>query len=268
MKGAEFSWVGWVGQRTMRTPSGLRRRGRFGRLVLRTLIHTPSGQRRAVRERSREQLWQAGVRQLPMIGGIGLALGLLVVGQAVALLRQVSAQQYMGMVMVTVVIREMGPLLTAFLLAARVGTATVVELGALRMAGRVEPVERLGVGVLREWVTPRVRALAVASVCLTVYLMAVALASGYLVAFLQGVPLRGGVYCRQLADALHWMDFALVTVKTALFGLVIGVGSCYHGLERLARTEDISQATTRAVVESWGGCVLVDALFLAGYFVR
>ena len=205
---------------------------------------------------------------MPLIGLLGVALGLLVVGQAVALLRQVSAQQYMGTVMVTVVIRELGPLLTAFLLAARVGTATVVELGALRMAGRVEHVERLGAGMVRELVTPRVRALTVATVCLTVYLMAVALASGYLVAFLQGVPLQGGVYCRQLADAIHWMDFVLVTVKAALFGLVIGVVSCYHGLERLARMEDVSQATTRAVVESWGGCVLVDALFLVGYFAR
>jgi phospholipid/cholesterol/gamma-HCH transport system permease protein len=126
----------------------------------------------------------------------------------------------------------------------------------------------VGTRTLRVLVAPRLKALAVAVFCLTIYFIFVALASGYLVAFLQGVPLRFGAYCGELADAMHWLDFLLVALKAALFGAVIAVVSCYHGLERLLRVEEFSTATTRAVVESMGVCLLLDAIFLVGYLVR
>jgi phospholipid/cholesterol/gamma-HCH transport system permease protein len=252
----------------MASPSGLRHRWRFGRAALTATLTVPAGVKRAVKSETRAQLWNAGVRQLPLIGFLGIALGLLVVGQAVALLRQVSAQQYMGTVMVTVVMRELGPLLTAFVLAARAGTATVVDLGATRLKGAPVTADHVGAQALRMVVAPRLRAFAVASVCLTVYLISLALGSGYLVAFLQNVPLRVDGYCAQLADSMHWLDFVLVVLKSALFGMVIAVVSCYHGLERLLRIEEFSTATTHAVVESLAVCVLLDAIFLAGYFVR
>ncbi len=256
------TWVDNLGERALHSPAGLRARWRFGYAALTAALSVPRSLRRQVRAHTAEQLWHCGVRQLPIVGLLGLALGLLVVGQAVALLRQVSAQRYMGTVMVTVVIRELGPLLTVFLLAARAGTATVVELGALRLSGKI------GTRAMRELVVPRVKALAVSTFCLTVYLIFIALATGYVVAFLQGVPLRLAGYCAQLADAMHWMDFVLVTVKAALFGAVLAVVSCYHGLERMGQIEDFSQATTRAVVESFACCLALDAVFLAGYLVR
>jgi phospholipid/cholesterol/gamma-HCH transport system permease protein len=138
----------------------------------------------------------------------------------------------------------------------------------MQLSGKTDRVEKVGMRTLRELVVPRLKALAVAMFCLTVYFIFVALASGYLVAFLQGVPLRLAAYCGQLADAMHWLDFVLVAVKAALFGVVIAVVSCYHGLERLLRVEEFSSATTRAIVESMGMCLLLDAMFLVGYLVR
>jgi phospholipid/cholesterol/gamma-HCH transport system permease protein len=261
-------WVEDIGQRALRSPSGLRARLRFANTALTAAVSVPRSLRAEVRARTAEQLWRCGVRQLPIVALLGLALGLLIVGQAVALLRQVSAQHYMGTVMVTVVMRELGPLLTAFLLAARAGTATVVELGALRVTGKVDRAERVGVRAMRELVVPRLKALAMSAFCLTIYLIFIALAAGYVVAFLQGVPLRPAAYCQQLADAMHWLDFVLVGLKATLFGAVVAIVCCYHGLERLLRIEEFSQATTRAVVESFACCLVLDAAFLAGYLVR
>ena len=172
------TWMEIVGQRALRSPAGLRARLQFANTALTAVVSVPRSLRAEVRARTAEQLWRCGVRQLPIVALLGLALGLLIVGQAVALLRQVSAQHYMGTVMVTVVMRELGPLLTAFLLAARAGTATVVELGALRVTGRADRVEKVGVRAMRELVVPRLKALAVATFCLTVYLIFIALASG------------------------------------------------------------------------------------------
>ncbi len=268
MTATGHTWVESVGHRALRSPAGLRARWRFANAALAAAVSVPRSLRAEVRAQTAEQLWRYGVRQLPLVALLGLALGLLIVGQAVALLRQVSAQHYMGTVMVAVVMRELGPLLTAFLLAARAGTATVVELGALRVTAKVDHAERVGVRAMRELVVPRLKALAVATFCLTIYLIFVALATGYVVAFLQGVPLRPGAYCGQLADAMHWLDFVLVGLKAALFGVVVAVVSCYHGLERSLRIEEFSQATTRAVVESLACCLVLDTVFLAGYLVR
>jgi phospholipid/cholesterol/gamma-HCH transport system permease protein len=240
-----------LGERVLRAPADLRHRWRFARAAVVAALRAP-------RTATRREIYRAGVRQLPLTGLVGLALGLLVIGQAVALLRQVSAQKYIGTVMVTVVLRELGPLLAAFLVAARSGPALVVELGAQ------ETQEHW----IRELVGPRVRALTVTVLCLTVYLITIALVSGYLVAFVQGLPMRWQVYAGQLAGAMHWLDFALIAVKAILFGVVIGVVSCYHGWVRTLQIEEFPGATTRAVVESLAGCVLLDALFLAGYFVR
>src|SRR2546422_2461806 len=107
------TWIESVGHRALLTPAGLRARLRFTDSALAAAVSVPESLRREVRSETAEQLWRCGVRQLPMIGLLGLALGLLVVGQAVALLRQVSAQRYMGTVMVTAGMRGLRPLLTA-----------------------------------------------------------------------------------------------------------------------------------------------------------
>lgn len=262
------SWIEDVGHRALRSPSALRARLRFARATLTAAVSVPRPRRAEVRRETSVQLWRYGVRQLPMVALIGLVLGLLVVGQAVALLQQVNAQPYMGTVMVAVVMRELGPLLIVFLLAARAGMATVVDLGTVPLGGQANYAAEIGIRALRQWVVPRFKALVVATFCLTMYLIFIALAVGYVVAFLQGVPLPLASYCGELADALHWMDFLLVGLKAGLFGAVLAVVSCYHGLEHLLKKEDLSQATTRAVVESLAWCVALDAVFLVGYLVR
>ena len=265
---ASQSWIEGVGYRALRSPSAFRARLRFARATLTAMLTVPKSRRMEVRRETSAQLRRSGVRQLPMVALIGLVLGLLVVGQAVALLQQVNAQHYVGTVMVAVVMRELGPLLTLFLLAARYGMTTVVELGSVPFSGQADHVATIGARALRQWVVPRFRALVVATFCLTIYLIFIALATGYIVAFLQGVPLLPAQYCGELANAMHWLDFVLVGLKAALFGAILAIVSCYHGLAHLLKNEEFSHATTRAVVESLGWCVAVDAIFLVGYVVR
>src|SRR5664280_2550006 len=83
------TWVENVGQRALRSPAGLRARLRFANTALTAAVSVPRSLRAEVRARTAEQLWRCGLRQLPIVALLGLALGLLIVGQAVALLRQV-----------------------------------------------------------------------------------------------------------------------------------------------------------------------------------
>ncbi len=254
-----------VGRGVVRFVDVLRELAAFAVIALGVAVTKSGVSKRVIRPLIYQQIWQAGVRLLPMISFLGLALGLVIVGQTVTLLTQVGAQEYFGTVMVAVVIRELGPLLTALVVLARAGSSTVVELGTVRALGEVEALESLGIDPVRYLVVPRLIGLAVSVFALTTYLVVTAVVSGYLFVFLRDVPLTVGAYFVQLGSALRWEDFLLLALKTALFGIIIAVVTCYHGLARPLKVEEVSQVTTRAVVESVTGCVLLDAVFIVGY---
>jgi phospholipid/cholesterol/gamma-HCH transport system permease protein len=255
----------WFGAQIFDTIQVLKELVAFAVITLGVTITKFNVSKRVVHPLIFSQIWNAGARLFPMIGFIGGIFGLLIVGQTVALLTKFGAQGYIGTVMVTVIVRELGPLLTALIVLARAGTSNVVELGTIRALGEVEALESLGIDPVHYLVMPRVIALSLSVFCLATYLVFIAIGSGYIFAFIQDVPLTIGNYLEQLSNALRWEDFVLFALKTTLFGAIIAVVSCYHGLARPLRVEEVSRVTARAVVESVTACVLLDALFLLGY---
>jgi phospholipid/cholesterol/gamma-HCH transport system permease protein len=215
--------------------------------------------------RVRQEINRSGGALLPMFIFVALALGFLVIGQTVSALAKVGATAYLGSTMVIVVVRELGPLLTAMLVLARVGTANVIELGTARALGQVESLESLGIDPVHYLIMPRVIGMTLGVFALTVYLILGALASGYLFAFLADVPLRPGDYFTQILDALGWMDFVLLALKTMAFGFFIAIVTCYHGLAQPLRLEEVSCVAVRAITQGIIVCVLIDALFILIY---
>ncbi len=214
----------------------------------------------------RHELSRSGLRLLPIFLFMAVATGLVVIGQAVLWLQRVGANSlFLGPIMVYVVVRELGPLLTALLVLSRSGTANVVELGTARALGEVEGLEALGIDPVHYLVMPRVIGMALGVMSLTVYFIIGALLSGYLFAFLNSVPLRPGDYFGQLAGSLTGLDFAVLAVKSFLFGWLIAVITCYHGLAQPLQLEEVSRATVRAVAQSVIACVAVDAIFIFVY---
>ena len=172
---------------------------------------------------------------------------------------------YLGSTMVIVIVRELGPLIAAMLVLARVGTANVIELGTARAVGEVEALEALGIDPVHYLIVPRVIGMALGIFSLTVYLIIGALASGYLFAFLQDAPMTPGDYFKQMAAALSGMDFVMLALKTIAFGFFIAIVTCYHGLAQPLRLEDVSRVAVRAVTQGVIVCVLIDALFIVIY---
>jgi phospholipid/cholesterol/gamma-HCH transport system permease protein len=259
------SYVSFVGRKLVRfvlTAHGLLA---FALITLGVLVSKLGTARNILGPLTVTQLARTGLSLLPMVLFMSAALGLVVIGQTVSLLTRVGANQYLGTVMVTVVVRELGPLLAALLVLSRTGAANVIELGTARALGEVEALEVLGIDPVHYLVVPRVLGMALGIFALTVYLILGALASGYLWAFLQDVPLRPGDYFRQLAEALRDLDFVLLALKSSAFGFIIALVTCYHGLAQPLRFEEISRVTIRAVAQSVIACVLLDALFLLVY---
>ena len=241
--------------------------GAFALITLGVILKKNSVAKNVIRPRIRQEIFRAGVALLPMFGFVALGLGFLVVGQTVSALAKVGAISYLGSTMVIVVVRELGPLLAAFLVLARVGTAHVIELGTARALGEVEALEALGIDPVHYLIVPRVIGMALGIFSLTVYLILGALGSGYLFAFLQDVPLTPGDYFKQITEALGWLDFALLALKTVAFGFFIATVTCYHGLAQPLRLEDVSRVAVRAVTQGVIVCVLIDALFIILYLL-
>lgn len=248
--------------RSLLTIQGL---GAFALITLGVILTKFRVARHVIWPATRRQVARSGLYLLPMFIFISVALGFVVIGQAVSWLTRVGAINYLGSIMVLVVVRELGPLLAALLVLARIGTANVVELGTARALGEVEALEALAIDPVHYLVAPRVVGMVIGVCALTVYLILGALVSGYLWAFLQNVPLRPGDYFRQLASSLSWLDFALLALKAAAFGFTIAVVTCYHGLAQPLRLDEVSRATVRAVAQSVIVYIVLDALFIVLY---
>ena len=241
--------------------------GAFALITLGVILKKSGVARSVIRPRIRQEISRAGVALLPMFLFVALALGFLVIGQTVSVLARVGATGYLGSTMVFVIVRELGPLLAAVLVLARVGTAHVIELGTARALGEVEALEALGIDPVHYLIVPRVIGMALGIFALTIYLILGALGSGYLWAFLQDVPLTPGDYFRQIAESLSWLDFVLLALKTTAFGFFIAIVTCYHGLAQPLRLEDVSRVAVRAVTQGVIVCVLVDMVFIVLYLV-
>ena len=241
--------------------------GAFALITLAVLFNKSGVAKNVIRPRIRQEIARAGVALLPMFFFVALALGFLVVGQTVSALSKVGAISYLGSTMVIVVVRELGPLLAAMLVLARVGTAHVIELGTARALGEVEALEALGIDPVHYLIMPRVIGMALGVFSLTVYLIIGALASGWGFAFLQDVPLTPGDYFKQIVESLNWLDFALLALKTVAFGFFIAIVTCYHGLAQPLRLEEVSRVAVRAVTQGVVVCVLIDTVFIVLYIV-
>jgi phospholipid/cholesterol/gamma-HCH transport system permease protein len=242
--------------------------GAFALIILGVILKKSGVVPSVMQPRIRHEINRAGIALMPMFVFVALALGFLVVGQTVSALAKVGATDYLGSTMVIVIVRELGPLLTAVLVLARVGTANVIELGTARALGEVEALEALGIDPVHYLIVPRVLGMMAGIFSLTIYLIIGALASGYLWAFLQDVPLTPGDYFKQLVESLDWLDFALLALKTIAFGFFIAIVTCYHGLAQPLRLEDVSRVAVRAVTQGVIVCVLIDALFIVLYLVK
>lgn len=242
--------------------------GAFALITLGVLLSKLRSSNRVIYPLVLREVSRAGLRLLPMFLFLAAALGLVVVGQTLTWLGRIPAvMDYLGTIMVVVVVRELGPLIAALLVLARIGTANVVELGTARALGEVDALEALGIDPIHYLVVPRVIGMAVGILSLTVYLILGALVTGYLWIFVQDVPVRPSEYFNQLAGALSGLDFVLLALKASLFGYIIAIVTCYHGLAQPLRLEEVSHATVRAVAQSVIACVLLDALFIVIYLL-
>jgi phospholipid/cholesterol/gamma-HCH transport system permease protein len=203
------------------------------------------------------QLDQIGVGSLGIVILTGFFTGGVLILQAYPTLEYYGAQSNAGEGVATSLIRELGPVLAALMVAGRVGSAIAAELGSMVVSQQIDAMRALGTSPVRKLVTPRVLALMIALPLLTVAADIFGLFGGGIVAR-QIYGLDQNVYISSVRSGVDVEDLIGGIVKPLVFGLIIGIISCYKGLSTSGGTVGVGRSTTNAVVMSSINVIIAD----------
>jgi phospholipid/cholesterol/gamma-HCH transport system permease protein len=203
------------------------------------------------------QMDQIGVGSLAIIILTGFFTGGVLILQAYPTLAYYGAQSQAGQGVATTLIRELGPVLAALMVAGRVGSAISAELGSMVVSQQIDAMRALGTSPIRKLVTPRILALVITLPLLTVAADIFGLFGGGLVAN-QLYGLDTNVYMTSVRAGVDIDDVLGGVIKPIFFGLIIGVISCYKGLNTEGGTVGVGRSTTSAVVAASINVIIAD----------
>lgn len=207
------------------------------------------------------QMDQIGVGSLGIVFLTGFFTGGVLILQAYPTLAYYGAQSNAGQGVAASLIRELGPVLTALMVAGRVGSAISAELGAMVVSQQIDAMRALGTSPARKLVTPRLIALLIALPLLTVAADLAGLVGGGLVAR-QLYGLDVNIYISSVRTGTDINALVTGIIKPIFFGLIIGLISCHKGLTTKGGTVGVGVSTTQAVVLS-SICIIISDFFLS-----
>ncbi len=206
------------------------------------------------------QMERTGVTALPIVGLLSFLIGIVFAYQGADQLRRFGAEIYTVNLLGIGVLRELGVLMTAIIVAGRSGSAFTAEIGAMKVNEEVDAMRTLGLDPIEVLVLPRLLALTLMLPLLVFFANFMGLLGGALMSWgALGIPIPA--FLRQLQSALFGWTFWLGVMKAPFFAVIIALTGCYEGLRVSRSAESVGRLTTTAVVESLFLVILVDACF-------
>lgn len=209
-----------------------------------------------------------GIGSLPIVMFIGLFSGLIMGLQMARALSTYGAQDQIGEIVAFTLIRELGPVLVALLVAGRNASGIASELGSMKVTEQIDAMRALGTDPTQKLVTPRLIAMAVVLPLLTIIADFIGLIGGYFIAWSRYAMPRSQYWTSAYQD-LAYNDVVQGLVKPFAFAIIIALVGCFYGLRTTGGTQGVGKATTRAVVVSsiWIFVVsyFIDQVFVALY---
>jgi len=206
------------------------------------------------------QMLEVGWNTLPLASMIGMFTGMITSLQTGVELKNLGLQQQIGAIVGLSLVREMGPVFTAFIVAARVGASWAAEIGAMSVSEEIDALRSLGIRPVRFLAMPRFVAAVTMQPLLTIYSIVVGIWGGALVS-VNYLHVSQRVYYKRLFDALKTRDITLCLWKTLVFGAIFSIVSCYSGLTTQNGAEGVGRSTMRSVVIS------LSLFLVADYFI-
>jgi phospholipid/cholesterol/gamma-HCH transport system permease protein len=205
-------------------------------------------------------LYRIGTTAMPITALVGFLIGVVLAYLMSQQLRQFGADAFIVDVLGISLIRELGPVLAAILIAGRSGSAITAQIGVMRVTEELDAMKVMGIAQGFRLVMPRALAMAVAMPLITVWTTISALVGGMLAADLV-LGVTPEFFAVALPAAVQASNLTLAVGKSVVFGLMIALIGCHYGLRIKPNTESLGEGTTASVVTSITMVILVDALF-------
>lgn len=207
-----------------------------------------------------DEMQQCGAMALPIVSLISLLIGIIMAYQSAVLMRQFGADIYVADAVGLVMVREMGAMMTAIILAGRTGAAFAATLGNMKAGEEIDALQTLGIRPVDFLVMPRLVALGVMMPLLALYANGLGIFGGMMVARgLLNIP--PSAYWVETLTAVDLSDISTGLIKAAAFGVLVGLAGCHRGLRAERSAAGVGRATTSAVVMGLLLIIVADAVF-------
>jgi phospholipid/cholesterol/gamma-HCH transport system permease protein len=194
--------------------------------------------------------YQVGVLSLPVIALTGTFIGMVLAVQSFFTFRQLGLETYLGAVINMTLVRELGPVLAATMLAGRVGSAMAAELGTMRVTAQLDAMTTLRTDPYRYLIAPRLFAALISLPLLVLIANSIGIFGGYMLSVYK-LGFNASGYLATTREFLVADDFMMALVKAGVFGFFIALMGCYHGFRTEGGAAGVGRATTNAVVSSF-----------------
>jgi phospholipid/cholesterol/gamma-HCH transport system permease protein len=213
-----------------------------------------------------KQVLFTGVDAMPLIALVSLAIGGIAIIQSLTVLPQFGGEAMVGNILITVIVRELGPLLTCFIVIGRSGTAITAEIGNMVVSHEIEALEAMGVDPIQYIVIPRVFGMTASLVALNVYFDIFAIIGGFLVSKLVLVTSLA-IFLQRILESMVISDVTISLLKGFIFGILTSLICTFQGFRVKFSSTEVPQMTTKAVVNAITALFLADGLITFIYYV-
>jgi phospholipid/cholesterol/gamma-HCH transport system permease protein len=211
------------------------------------------------------ELWRVGAQSTFIVFISSFFIGMVLTFQSAYQMQKLAAEMYIPSLVALSVVREIGPVMTALIIAGRVGSAIAAELGTMRVTEQLDALRALATDPVRYLVAPRLIALLVAAPVLTVWANATGVFGGFLIGTLK-LGILPSLYWKMTTYPLVLKDLTQGLIKAVVFGALICIVSCYEGFRTEGGAEGVGRSTTLAVVTSFILIIAADCLITAMFY--
>ena len=209
-------------------------------------------------------LYRMGATALPITARVGFLIGVVLAYLMSLQLRQFGAESFIVNILGISLIRELGPMLAAILVAGRSGSSITAQIGVMRVTEELDAMRVMGIPHGFRLVLPRALALGLAMPLISVWTTLAALAGGMLAADI-AMGISPAYFVQALPAAVKIGNLGLAIAKSVVFGVLIALIGCHWGLRVKPNTQSLSEGTTASVVTSITMVIVVDALFAVAF---
>ena len=206
------------------------------------------------------QVELVGVSALPIIGLMSFLIGIVIAQQGAVQLAAFGAETLTVNLVGRITLRELGVLMTAIMVAGRSGSAFAAEIGTMKLTEEIDAMRTIGISPMEAMVIPRIMSAVLMMPLLGFYAACMAIIGGAVVGDLMlGIPFW--TFLSRIQDVVPTYDVWVGLIKAPVFGLIIGLAGCYHGMQVQGNSEEVGLRTTMSVVSAIFAVIVLDAFF-------